>query len=111
LLINYMEQTLTEWEVWYQLIPNQRESLSEEEFKYFLEDGPIFHEMTEKIMSSIREHVPSMELSDEEKELQQQTCLFDGDGNIVEKDKSSNIIQHPSSVDKVNEDNGKEKEK
>lgn len=87
-LMSYMEQALIEWDVWHKLLPMQKEGLSDREYQCVIEDGPIFQDETvSKIMQSIRENVPDMTPpSEEEKAEQDRPALFDGSGNIIEKD-------------------------
>ena len=58
-----MEATLMEWEVWYRLIKMQkisldRNELSKEQYDFFIDDGPIFTDLTAKIMASVRQNIP-----------------------------------------------------
>ena len=87
-LMTLMEQTLTEWEIWYRLIPLQKNELSQEQFEHFIKDGPIFHDMPSKIMQTIRNQLPSFDPpTEEEKKKQDAPALFDGSGNIIESKK------------------------
>lgn len=110
LLLNYMEQALTEWEIWFRIIPiQQKGAASQEEFEHFLKDGPIFQEMTSKIMESIREHVPDMTpKTDEEVEEEKRPALLDAQGNVIEKTVNK---QEPSIINDESSSNAKAEEK
>ncbi|MFW6130263.1 MAG: hypothetical protein ACOC56_03690 [Atribacterota bacterium] len=86
-LMSYMESALIEWEIWHKLLPMQKDALSEREYNFFLEDGPIFEdEIVQKVVQSIRENVPEMKPQSEEEKIEQdKPALFDGSGNIIEK--------------------------
>jgi hypothetical protein len=92
-LASAMEQALIEWETWYQLIGIQKKHLSDEEFDCYVKDGPIFSDLTGKIMESIRQSMPLFE----EKEEPQGPVLFNGQGHRVH-------------VEKVDEDAKEEKQ-
>jgi hypothetical protein len=86
-----MEATLMEWEIWYRLIKNQKDSYSNDEWKHIVLDGPIFTEFPEKIMKSVRENTPLLEKPAEEEE--KKPILFDGSGNITAStDENKKII-------------------
>jgi hypothetical protein len=91
-----LETTLMEWEMWYRLVPDIKAGMTESEYAAFLADGPIFSEIPEKIMISIRNQMPKREpVKPEEKK----PVLFDGKGNVASvddkpilQDSSGNII-------------------
>jgi len=102
-----MEATLMEWEVWFRLIPMMTDGMSEEEFKFYVKDGPIFTDTPSKIMQSIREQMPEMEPPEEEPK----PGIFGADGNIANvNDKPILNDANGKPIIKGNED-GKEKTK
>jgi hypothetical protein len=74
-----MEATLMEWEVWYRLIPMMTDGMSDEEFKHYVMDGPIFTDTPGKIMESIRQHIPEVEPPEEKPK----PGILDGSGNVA----------------------------
>jgi hypothetical protein len=91
-----LETTLMEWEMWYRLIPDLKSGMTAEEYDAFLADGPIFSEIPEKIMISIRNQMPKREPKPKEDE---KPVLFDGKGNVANandkpiiQDSSGNIL-------------------
>jgi hypothetical protein len=58
-----MEATMMEWEVWYRIVKMQQISLkrgeiTQDQLDFFINDGPIFTDLTGKIMASIRSQIP-----------------------------------------------------
>lgn len=102
-----MEQALTEWEIWHQLLGVQSEGLTTEEYIHVVKDGPIFSDLSSKIVESIKQQLP-VDLtppSEEEMTAQDRPALFDASGNIIEKKKVPLTI-----VDGMNENNDEETE-
>lgn len=95
-LMIFMEQTLTEWEVWFRLLKLQKDGNTSEEFANIVLDGPIFEgEMSEKIMESIRQNVPEFEPKTEEEMAEQdRPALFDASGNVIEKSVKQDVDEN-----------------
>jgi hypothetical protein len=66
-LMTAMEATLMEWEVWYRLIPQQKKYLTQEQYEWFVKEGPAFTEFPNKIMSSIRHSMPPIDFAADDK--------------------------------------------
>lgn len=94
-----MEATLMEWEVWYRLIPMMTDGMSEEEFKFYVKDGPIFTDTPGKIMQSIREQMPEMEPPEEEPKA----GILGADGNVANVDDKP-ILSGPDGKPIINGD-------
>lgn len=95
-LMIFMEQTLTEWEVWFRLLKLQKDGNTPEEFANIVLDGPIFEgSMSAKIMESVRANVPTFEpKSEEEKAEQDRPALFDASGNVIEKSVKQDVDEN-----------------
>lgn len=77
-----LEATLTEWEIWYQMIKNVKENLTQEEFEYYVTDGPIFSEIPDKIMKSVREQIKD-QLGDLSQPKEERPPVLDNNGNVA----------------------------
>lgn len=91
-LCTLLETTLMEWEVWYRLVKSQKKNMSPTEWEHVVNDGPIFTDMTEKVMESIRQNVPSMERTPEEEMQDKKPAILDASGNVA-SDKKVDIIK------------------
>jgi hypothetical protein len=85
-LCTALETTLLEWEIWFRLIKSQKKCLTKEQWEFFISDGPIFTEITGKIMESIRQNIPQLE-KDEAPEVPVRAGILGADGNVAEAPK------------------------
>jgi hypothetical protein len=88
-----LETVVTEYDLWYSIVKNQHQNLTHEEFVSVVQDGPIFSDLSQKILTSIREHLPDM--TPRPVTEKNTPALFDGRGNIVEKTPEGTKIQLP----------------
>lgn len=83
-----LESTIMEWEVWYRLLKNQKTELTQEQWNFVVTDGPIFTDTVGKIMESIRNSMPLMAPPVD----QTVPAILGSDGNVVEKEKKSILL-------------------
>lgn len=90
-LMTAMETTLMEWEIWYRLIKSQKKMLTNEQWEFFITDGPIFTEITSKIMESVRQNIPQIE-KDESPDVPPKSAILDAKGNVASDNSAKKII-------------------
>lgn len=90
-LMTAMETTLMEWEIWFRLIKGQKKFLTKEQWEAFITDGPIFTDITGKIMESIRQNVPEIQ-KDESADVPPTPAILDGSGNVAASDSKKIIV-------------------
>jgi hypothetical protein len=81
-LTTLMETTLLEWEIWFRLIKGQKKFLTQEQWEAFITDGPIFSDMTGKIMESVRQNMPELK-KDEDASVPPTPGILGADGNVA----------------------------
>jgi hypothetical protein len=90
-LMTAMETTLLEWEIWFRLIKSQKKFLTTEQWEAFITDGPIFSDITGKIMESVRQNVPKLE-KDEDADVPPKPGILGADGNVANSTPENKII-------------------
>ena len=53
-MMTAMEATLMEWEIWYRFSKIQKKNLTQDQYDFYINDGPIFTDIPGRIMDSIR---------------------------------------------------------
>lgn len=81
-LCTALETTLMEWEIWFRLIKGQKKFLTTEQWENFILDGPIFTDITGKIMESVRKNVPELQ-KDESADVPVKPAILGADGNVA----------------------------
>jgi hypothetical protein len=80
-LLVVLEATLMEWEIWHKhIIPTAKDNMTEEEYAHIIKDGPIFTELPEKVMQSIRENMPIFQKPEENPNM---PAILDANGNVA----------------------------
>lgn len=81
-LCTALETTLMEWEIWFRLIADQKKFLSQAQWEAFITDGPIFTDITGKIMESVRANIPELK-KDESADVPVKPGILGADGNVA----------------------------
>lgn len=89
-MMTAMEATIMEWEVWFRLITQIQKHNTPDQLVEYIKDGPIFTDLTGKIMESIRAQMPTLEQCVEDAEIK---SILGADGQLASTD--TNII-HPN---------------